>query len=437
MCDLLLVNSPLYFIEQEINEDYLPPMGLAYIATYVASKGKNVVIIDAIDMKIGVVKLVSKINLISPEFIGINIFSVNYDIVKTICESLNCNINILIGGNLTTFIYKDICKWKTKAKTYVVIGEGERIVYDIISNNIKEQPIYTENNFLVFMVDAKSKYFIHNLDYLSLNREFIKNEYFNVHGQIENSIVTSRGCPYNCAYCGSARSINKHTTVRRRSISSIEQELTEIENNNENVTCIRVLDDLFLSDCQSISDAIEMFSKHQKLSWRAMAHINTLKKAKSLFNSLYNSGCEELFIGIESGSEKIRELIHKKGNIHDIISVIQALLSSQIQVKAYFILGFPTENEDDMEATYRLAKKLYDFGKYEKVTFRVTVFKFRPYHGTELYKYIINQGVEIQLTHDSQNYGKDSFNFTAGNFSCVSDEKIEEYMIKMETMRGE
>ncbi len=213
--------------------------------------------------------------------------------------------------------------------------------------------------------------------------------------------------------------------------------MTEIEKNNENVTCIRVLDDLFLSDCQSISDAIEMFSKHQKLSWRAMAHINTLKKAKSLFNSLYNSGCEELFIGIESGSQKIRELIHKKGNIHDIISVIQALLSSQIQVKAYFILGFPTENEDDMEATYRLAKKLYDFGKYEKVTFRVTVFKFRPYHGTELYKYIINQGEEIQLTHDSQNYGKDSFNFTAGNFSCVSDEKIEEYMMRMETMRGE
>ncbi len=181
MCDLLLVNSPLYFIEQEINEDYLPPMGLAYIATYVANKGKNVTIIDAIDMKIGVDKLVSKVNLISPKFLGINIFSVNYEIVQTICESLNGNINILVGGNITTYIYKDICKWKTKAKTYVVIGEGERIVYDIISNNIKEQPIYTENNFLVFMVDAKSKYFIHNLDYVSLNREFIKNEYFNVH----------------------------------------------------------------------------------------------------------------------------------------------------------------------------------------------------------------------------------------------------------------
>lgn len=437
MYDLLLVNSPLYSEGQSQNEDYLPPIGLAYIATYVSDEGKNVSILDAINRGLSVKEVIDEINHNNPTYLGINLFSVNYELVKKICESLNDNINILIGGNITTFCYKDICDWGTRSRTYIVIGEGEKIVFDIISDKIQEQPFYTHKNAYTYMVDKKSVYFNKELDLLHLNRRFIENGYRNVYNQVENSLVTSRGCPFNCAYCGSASSINKHTYVRRRAFNNIEQELIEIENNNSDVTCVRVLDDLFLSDNRSISEASKMFIKHPKLSWRAMAHIHTLKNARNLFSSLYESGCSELFIGIESGSKKTREFIHKTGEISDIIDVIQRLLQAKIQVKAYFIIGFPDENEDDMEATYQLAKHLFEFSKQVDVKFRVSTFKFRPYHGTELFNYISQHRQNIKLMHDNKAYGKDSFNFTGGNFSCVSDEKIDDYMAKMDKMRGD
>lgn len=435
MNDLLLVNSPLFIDGQVNNEDYLPPIGLAYIASYLDERGIIVSLLDAINLGLSINEVISKINQINPSYLGINIFSVNYELVRIICESLNDNINILIGGNITAFCYMDICEWIIKGKAFIVIGEGEKIVFDIVSDSILDKPIYEKNNSSVYLVDSKSIYYNNQLDLLKLNRKFIENGYLNVYNQIENSLITSRGCPFNCAYCGSARSINKHNNVRRRSFQSIDLELTEMENINPKMTCIRILDDLFLCDIQSIDKASEMFTKHPKLSWRAMAHIQILKKAGHLFNSLYESGCNELFIGIESGSAKIRDFIHKIGSINDIIEVVQGLLLSKIQVKAYFILGFPTENEVDLEATYQLAKQLFEFGKQVQVKFRVSTFKFRPYHGTELYQFVYQKDNNIKLSHDNQTYGKDNFNFTAGNFSNVSDEIINDYMMKMDAMK--
>lgn len=436
MYDLLLVNSPLYLDKQAQNDDYLPPIGLAYIASYLSDRGKSVSVLDAINKGLGVKEVIAIILQVNPAYLGINVFSVNYEFVKMICEALNENISILIGGNVTAFCYKEICEWNTKGRMFVVIGEGEKIVYDIVSNNIQEESFYTKRNSIVYRVDAKSVYFNKDLDLLHLNRGFIENGYINVYNQVEDSIVTSRGCPYNCAYCGSASSINKHTYVRRRTFHNIEQELFEIGINNPDVTCIRILDDLFLSDTQSITKASEMFMKHPKLSWRAMAHIHVLKNSVSKFHSLYESGCKELFIGIESGSDKIRKFIKKVGNISDIIGVIQGLLLSKIQVKVYFILGFPTENEDDMEATYQLAKQLYDFSKQIQVQLRVSTFKFRPYHGTELFSYLYSSETRPHYMHDQQTYGKDDFNFTAGNFSNVTDNILDDYMSKMDMMKG-
>lgn len=437
MLDLLLINSPLYLNGCNPNEDYLPPMGLAYIASYSSIRGKEVSILDAVKLGLSLEEIIHKIKIENPTFLGINIFSTNYDIVQRICESINEETTILIGGNATAFCYKDISRWETQSKIYIVIGEGERIVYDIINDNLLQSPIYTYNKSNVYLVGKESKYFNENIDLLHLNRSYIDNSYKNIYNEIESSIVTSRGCPFNCAYCGSARSINLNTTVRRRSIENIKQEIIDIKKRSNEVTCIRVLDDLFLLNQHSIMDAINIFKMHPGLYWRSMAHVHILGKNSHLFGDLYNSGCKELFIGIESGSKRIRHFIHKKGEIHDIIDVVQGLLSVKIQVKAYFIIGFPTEDETDLEETYKLAKLLFDYSKKVNTRFRVSTFKFRPYHGTELFSYIREQHNDIKIVHENQSYGKDNFNFTAGNFSNVSDEKIEEYMRKMDTLKGD
>ena len=73
------------------------------------------------------------------------------------------------------------------------------------------------------------------------------------------------------------------------------------------VQSIRVLDDLFLRDFNSVNNAISIFSEFPNMHWRGMAHVVSLKNSLENLHNLRISGCQELFLGIESGSEKIRK----------------------------------------------------------------------------------------------------------------------------------
>ena len=234
---------------------------------------------------------------------------------------------------------------------------------------------------------------------------------------------------YNCAFCGGARSLNSDVTVRTRSVESIIKELQYISDNNPNTETIRILDDLFLKNRNSIIDAINIF-KNFSFNWRAMSHIMSLKGNEDLFVNLLESGCRELEIGIESGSDKIRKLIHKVGSVEDIKEVIKKLLDSGINVKGYVMYGLPDEDVEDAYKTYNLINELVDYSKNTLGTFRASSFQFRPYHGTELYNKI-NQNIKYSHNDNLNGMsGRNQFNFTAGNFSDCSDELIEELVIK-------
>lgn len=435
MYDLIIINSPLFREKTASSDGYLPPLGLVYIASYLESKNKKVELLDSLDIGLGVQEIVDYINNKSPKYVGINVFSVNFELVKEICESIHSKTNVIIGGNLAKFFYKTIASWNFKTKCYVIIGEGEKIVNAILDDNIQESKIYEKNNVVVYRVNKDSLYYEKELDNFEINRKFIKNGYLNVYNEIEEAIISSRGCFYDCAYCGSARSINEDLSVRSRSIGNIGMELTQIKSQNPNVKCIRILDDLFLKNRKSIEESIQLFNNYPDLFWRAMAHVNSFMSSIDLFDNMYRSGCSEIFIGIESGSKRIRHFINKSGDIDDIIMVVRSLINSKINVKAYFIMGFPTEKTEDLEDTYNLARALRNFADEIKSSFRISVFKFRPYHGTKLYNYLTESGVGcINIHHDDTSYGKNEFNFSAGNYSGVTDEILDTYLLKMQKL---
>ena len=156
-----------------------------------------------------------------------------------------------------------------------MIGDGELITKDIVRAEIKEKPWIENANRRVFDVNYKSGYFVKDISVLPLNREFFCNEPARNHqGLLEANIVTSRGCIYNCSFCGAARSLNKEYPVRERSMDSIIEELGALRMKNPDIKSIRVLDDLFLESKTSIIKATEIFSKFD-FQWRAMAHVKT------------------------------------------------------------------------------------------------------------------------------------------------------------------
>lgn len=92
MKKFVLINSPIFWDSTNENEQYLSPLGLGYIATYLERINDiDVEIIDCVKERKSVPNIISYINKTKPDFVGINIFTQNYELVKNIVESIHVN----------------------------------------------------------------------------------------------------------------------------------------------------------------------------------------------------------------------------------------------------------------------------------------------------------------------------------------------------------
>lgn len=434
MKKFVLINSPLFWERTNEEEEYLSPLGLGYIATYLKKVGLEVLLLDSVKERLGVEDILKQVSEIKPEFVGINVFTQNYELVQYIIEKMSLQCECFVGGQVVKSIYETILDWKTSNKVNIIIGEGELIIPAIVLENCKEKPIEHLDNKFVYKVDSNSQYFPEDISKIYLDRSFLKDEIINNHyGEKEAAIITSRGCAYDCAFCGGARGLNKDISIRMKDVESVKHEIAEICDLYPDLKSIRILDDLFLRNETSISQAADIFQEFSQLHWRGMVHVLSLIKCLDKIQLLKNCNCKELFVGIESGSNTIRKRINKLGDISSVISVIRELLIHGIDVKGYFMYGFPDETQEDMEETYKLACELRNISEKCEGTFRPSVFQFRPYHGTRLYNEILEKGIDIPNCHYNSSYtlkGRSQFNFCSGNYSRVPDEILEEYIVK-------
>lgn len=433
-----LINTPLFRYRNDLyDEDSLPPIGLGYIATCLQESGCDVELIDAVDQRIPLQELIDKLTEIRPKFIGVNIFTTNYELVRDLVEALAFQTHVVVGGLSTKQLYKNILQWKTPNCIDVVTGDGERIMVDIVKGCVKDEPFINENNRRVFRVDNASKYLVGDISDVPLDRRFFLNEPV-VHplGFVEANIVTSRGCVYNCTFCAAARSLNGDYPVRERSEPSIIAELREIAENYPQVNSVRVLDDLFLKSRNTVQKAVSVFTPFS-FQWRSMAHVQTFRNVDDdLMQQLKASGCFEVFIGIESGSPRILQSINKTKDVDVIVANLTNVFRAGINMKGYFIYGFPSETEEDMEMTFDLAAKLKNAALEHGVNFRTSVFQYRPYHSTQIYHDLEAEGKNLNVMQVNPNQslsnlvGRQQFNFHSGNYSAETYETVERYIYR-------
>jgi radical SAM superfamily enzyme YgiQ (UPF0313 family) len=433
-----LVNTPIHRNTTEDDEDYLPPLGLGYIGTAVEKSGNKVEIIDCVQEKIGVNQAIERLNNSDAEFVGVNVFSQNLELVKEILLSLDKDKNVLIGGQASKYLQTELLSLPTKNKTIIIMGEGENIVPEIINGKVEEDPLLEDGNKKIYLVERNSEYYSEDISSLELDRNLlIQNILENHYGQREVAIITSRGCPFDCAFCGGARGLNPNIRPRQKSDESVISEITLLQKTYPGIQSIRILDDLFLKNPSRIIQATEIFKKFTNLSWRSMIHATSLGSDSMITQKMKDSGCKEVFLGIESGSKNIRDYINKTGSVELVIDSVQKLLTVGIDVKGYFIFGFPNETKEDFEKTFNLAKQIKDISAKTKGVFRTSVFRFRPYHGTKIYNDLLAQGKNIlpikpSIGLDIKN--RNQFNFDAGNFSNESDEILNEYIKKTQKL---
>ena len=226
-------------------------------------------------------------------------------------------------------------------------------------------------------------------------RHLLKNELYRPAPEITmtnpskiQSLITSRGCPYECIFC-SARLLSG----RRYRFHSPERIMEEIEQLVQNYDAQEVvfLDDNFTVNRQRVLKFCDLLLEARlpkQLIWACNGRVDEVDP--EVVSKMYAAGCRLISFGIETGVERLLELVKKGITLEQSRNAVRWAKDAGIRVRTTLILGLPTETEADTRTTVEFAKSLgSDFAKFSLAT---------PYPGTELCQIAEEQG--LLTSHD-------------------------------------
>ncbi|MHA1360643.1 MAG: B12-binding domain-containing radical SAM protein [Candidatus Helarchaeota archaeon] len=321
-----------------IHKGYFPfPFNMAYADAYLKKKGIKSVLRDSIlhlDEYKDFFDFAAKFDYVVLETASAS-WKNDYYITKEI--SKNSKV-ILVGMHATAFANELI---KLKEVYAVLKGEYEKSLYACLIGgaggvydfdeweNIDDAPFPTRDETTYLYTTPRHP--------LAVN------------------VWGSRGCPYKCSFCY-AECFHKNNLYRPHSPERIEREIKDILRILPRIRYIYFDDDTFNIGNERIREISKML-KQFGLPWGAMCRADTLNL--ETYAIMYQCGCKELKIGIESGSQRIlNDIIHKKLDLKKAVKMIKAIKKIGIHVHGTFMYGFPTESAEEMQMTKRVMAEL-------------------------------------------------------------------------------
>ncbi|OLR94416.1 B12-binding domain-containing radical SAM protein [Actinokineospora bangkokensis] len=437
--DVVLVNAPLrdYALRPRVNDFTLPVLGMAYIATVAAEAGFNVGVLDAEAHGLGIDHTAALVNAVSPRWAGFNLLAPTYEVSATIAAALDPAIKLMLGGHQAKALPARILTDPRMARCEaLVLGEGEtrvvRLLHDHLDRATLPGVMWLDPVTRIPVTGGKpgtGHLLAPDVNALPfVDRRFLTQDPRLDQGRWEANMVGARGCPYDCSFCGAAVSANPDVTIRTRTPTDILAEMHQLRD-ARGVTAFRFVDDLFLGArkvIHSMRDAFAAEDVGRWAAWDATGRINVLdREPDHVLAELRANGLREVALGIESGSERMLELIDKRITPQTTTRVVRRLTEHGINVKGYLILGLPTETTAEIDATVGLAHRLWDITDDQPGRFRVSAFEYRPYPGTPDWHRIKATGrytddqllnySPVDLTADGREdsmLDRDEFNFT-------------------------
>ena len=297
-----------------------PPLGVLYLAAVLRDKHE----VEVLDLA-GVSNQQKAINRINADYVCITATTPQFPAACAINEKLPVRCISVIGGVHVTHIPND-----GKPFNIIVRGEGERAIKDLVDTGdemgMYKYPEITDMDTIPF--PDRSAVDIHSYKY-------------EIDGVPATTMMTSRGCPYACAFCSSI-----WQKVRFHSAKYILKELDEVQGYGFNA--VHFFDDVFTLNRKRLK-AICAGLKERKMSWRCFISGNTA--TEQILQLMAKSGCKEVAIGIESGSDSILHAVHKCSTSEQNKKAIHMAHEAGIRVKGLFIVGLPGESEDTIAET--------------------------------------------------------------------------------------
>ncbi len=299
--------------------------------------------------------------------------------IARIAKAQSRDIKVIMGGPHATFT-PEITLTESPETDYVVRGEGESIFSNLLDffagkkdlMDIKGASFRTGTGIF----NAPPEPLIRNvdeipepaLDLLPMKKYRVGNNEF-------ATIVTSRGCPYNCMFCSSSLQFGK--VWRGHSAERVMRELETLKY-KYGKSEIEFLDDTFTLNMKRASILAEMIRKEGlDITWSASARVNLFNR--DIAESMKKAGAHTVYFGIESGVQKTLDFIGKGINLQMAATSVRNAKEAGLRSLGSFIIGFPDDTEDEIRRTISFSKKLgVSFAQFTVAT---------PYPGTRLWDY--------------------------------------------------
>jgi len=350
------------------------------------------------------------------DFVGIHTNTICYqDTLRMFNEIENLrkkrlwNGKIIAGGPHTSVALETIPDFVD----YVVQGEGERAILEIINGKTNERVIRKKR--------------IQNLDSIPFQPWDIFNklpyDYSCPWMDIKPvfTMNTSRGCPFNCIFCSVGSIWGKQYTY-----FSTDRIISEIEYLIKNYRAKGIYfreDNFTLNYNRTIEFCERLLKKSVNLQWACETRVDTICN-ENLIKLMSKSGCKAVYLGIESGSQKVLDALHKGITVEQIEKTTKLCRKYNIRTYWSLLIGTPYDTYRDYLKTLKLIKKIKPFS-----------YNFNVYVGIPnslLYKYILENKL-YEYKDDIKLLYLPGFDIKTNFFYNLSVEKLVDYNFNTQT----
>jgi radical SAM superfamily enzyme YgiQ (UPF0313 family) len=353
-----------YFLDEDPKEKAImrpyPPLGILYLSAYLEENGIENKVFDTTFSSPDLLKQYLLREL--PDIIGIytNLMT-KLSVLKIIAFIKKSHelssTKIILGGPEVRNHAENFLR---SGADVIVLGEGEETMLELVNFYCGLSPFRTlsEIKNIAFFDDSQLLKYTENrpllkqIDLLPMpNRKKINLQmYFDVwkkhHGQSVISVSTMRGCPYTCKWC--SRAVYGQS-YRRKSAHLVVDELEYLKNTYA-VDAVWFVDDVFTVSHKWMKEFAEEVTR-RKLSFPYEIITRADRLNEEVIELLKHSGCYRVWIGAESGSQKIIDAMDRRVDVNMVREMIQLAQKKGIQAGTFIMLGYPGETTEDIEET--------------------------------------------------------------------------------------
>lgn len=382
-----------YFLADDVKEQSImrpyAPLGILYISAYLEQHGiANEVFDTTFSTK---PKFRNHLDTYNPRIVGIYANLVTklnvLENIQYIRENLP-ETKIILGGPDVRYNAKNYLK---AGADFIVMGEGEATMLELVqtiythTDNISlQKETLTQIRGIAFLdndnvIETPERDKLKDLDQLPIpNRKKIDLHLYldawkKFHGSNAISVSTMRGCPYTCKWCSRAV---YGLSYRRRSPEKVVEELEQIKK-EYNPDALWFVDDVFtISHKWLTAFRDELQKKNILIPYECITRADRMNE--EVIMMLKETGCFRVWIGAESGSQRVIDLMDRRVDVNQVRDMIKLTKKHGIQTGTFIMLGYPGETEADIEETIQHLKES------DPDHFTITV--AYPIKGTELYQ---------------------------------------------------